>query len=354
MNHSFITTVGTSLLTNNKDDRPWAGRSKQDPLPSSGEMLHWLKSCDPARASAELNTLSKLEIQQGDSVVFLHSSTIEGELCAETLGAFARNRWEARTALKQVSGLDYQGGTQAARGLRALSSLLLESIREAESISNKPLLCATGGFKSEIAFCNLVGMLTSTDVYYIHELSQELVRLPPLPVREDISFFKQHEATIAWLEEEPRNRHEAHSRLSALPQLAELVDEAEDGNVYLNPAASLLYRYFVASNGGPMPTQWPTESNRLPRDKNQISSEEHHRPQGWESILDKLCRHPYVDTVRYCNFQAGGILHQRPPSAFIANYKRGEEAMGFLVETTATNAAQLERITNHIRRTILS
>lgn len=352
MNRAFITTVGTSVLSN-RDDRPWAGWTRGMALPTPEAASVWLRSSDVAKASAELNTLSKLGIAAGDWVVLLHSDTQEGEWCARVLATFIEERFEAESRLHKITGLGYQGGGNAARALRALSALLLESIREAERNALQPVLCATGGFKSEIAFCNLVGILTGTMVYYIHDQHQELVRLPPLPIREDAQFFKRYGETIAWLEEEPRSRRDAHARLAALPELADLVDEAEDGNVYLNPAASLLYRFFTETSGGPPAPPWPRESQLLPMDKNKVSREGHHRPHGWETIVQKLCDHPYVDSVRYTDFKSEEPIVPTPPSTLLINYRRGDGRMGLLVETTASNPPQLERVANHILRTIL-
>lgn len=351
MSRVFITTVGTSLLTN-RDNRPWAGWSREKPFPDLKEARLWLQTADPAAASAELNTLSKLSVEQGEGIFFLHSDTHEGEWCARALADFAERRWKSKPVLKKITGLHYAGGSWAAKGLRALSSLLLESIREAEQSGRTPILCATGGFKSEIAFSNLIGILTGTEVYYIHEQFRELVRLPALPVREDREFFTDHREIIEWLDEAPRTAAEAQSRLAAHPRLADLVDEASDGNIYLNPAADLLFRYFREFDPA-LPPAWPTESARLPKQKNQVSSQEHHRPEGWKTLLEKLCAHPYVDSVRYADFSPGQATILVPPSQIKINYKRGDDAMGLLVETTATSKPQLERIEKHIRKTIL-
>jgi hypothetical protein len=54
MSRQIICTVGTSLLTNKEDNRPWAGwnQRKPDPLPDAAEVRRWLADADPVKASA--------------------------------------------------------------------------------------------------------------------------------------------------------------------------------------------------------------------------------------------------------------------------------------------------------------
>ena len=62
----LITTVGTSLLTN-RDERPWewSFRKKTD-LPDTGIVDKWLVTADPAKVSAEMNTLHRRSIGETD------------------------------------------------------------------------------------------------------------------------------------------------------------------------------------------------------------------------------------------------------------------------------------------------
>jgi len=347
MNTAYITTVGTSLLTN-RDERPWAGWNSQMELPQATRVSEWLKEADPKIACAELNTLSQLAPDETDSIVFLHSDTAEGEFCAQMLLTEAGRRWGSKCTLNKIASLDYRGGKQSSQGLRSLAGLLLKHHREATEQGQIVKFCATGGFKSEIAFSNLIGVFTGSEVLYIHEQFRELVRLPALPIGEDRTFIKENEEFFYWIEKDIRSCNEAQSWLAANPRLEDLVDYDEE-NVYLNPAALMLFRLYQEE----IPIPWPQESMRLPRDKDRISGMSHHRPKGWESIVYKLCSHPYVDAVRYTDYKPGKSIEELDTKTFRVNYRKSGEGMGMLIETTSTTVAQLRRIVTHIERVIL-
>ena len=348
MNTTYITTVGTSLLTN-LDERPWAGWNATIELPVPANVNDWLKCVDPKIACAELNTLAHLGPDGTDSIVFLHSDTAEGGFCARMLMTEAGRRWDVKCSLDKIIRLDYRGGKESAQGLRSLTALLVKHHREATGKGQMVKLCATGGFKSEIAFTNLIGILMGSEVFYIHEQFRELVRLPALPIAEDAKFIKENEEFLHWIEEDVITRDDAQSWLSANPRLEDLVDYDEK-NVYLNPAAHMLFVLYQ----GQTPVPWPPESKRLPRDKDGISGISHHRPKGWELIVEKLCKHPYVDFVRYADYKPGKTIEELDEKTLRLNYENSGERMGLLIETTSTVVTQLRRIVTHIERTILS
>ncbi len=89
MPRHIVCTVGTSLLTN-RDGRLWGGWSPQSkaPLPAAHEVDAWLRSADKTSARAEINTLERLDLDQEDLLVLLHSDTPEGRFCAERIRTF--------------------------------------------------------------------------------------------------------------------------------------------------------------------------------------------------------------------------------------------------------------------------
>jgi hypothetical protein len=86
MPRQILCTVGTSLLTN-LDDRPWAGWNPRtlNPLPDAESVDRWLRTADTMVASAETNTLARLDVAEADILVLMHSDTPEGRFCAEHL-----------------------------------------------------------------------------------------------------------------------------------------------------------------------------------------------------------------------------------------------------------------------------
>lgn len=155
MPREIICTVGTSLLTN-RDDRPWSGwnPAKKDPLPDAAEVDAWLRQADLVKASAETNTLRLLELDETDTLSLLHSDTPEGRFCAERLAELYREAIR-EVHLEKIGQLGY-AARNFSRGLKALVDVVLKRVHAAGERGRLPVFCATGGFKAEIAFMNLM------------------------------------------------------------------------------------------------------------------------------------------------------------------------------------------------------
>jgi hypothetical protein len=205
------------------------------------------------------------------------------------------------------------------------------------------VLCATGGFKAEIAFLNLLGALLEIEVVYIHEQHRELVRLPRLPLTWDTEFVARHQDFFSWIDDGPRPSRDVESWLKGRPELRPLVEDGEDGNTYLTAAGDLLFKAArERSENGPR-ANWPEADARPPNEKNKVSSVEHHRPPGWERFVERLCAISYVGLVRYDAAAHGGkrvkILDAN--SGVIGlRFGPADNALPLRIETTARGEAQ--------------
>jgi len=174
---TFLTTVGTSLLGN-------ARRSLDPAQPAAvadQQLSNYLSHADPTKASAETNSLSRL-LHEGDRVVFLHSQTDEGRQCAEALQRHFDGQRDYTATLVGVPDLTYAESRFKMRGLRSLVATLISLIRKERASGREVLVNATGGFKAEIAYATLVGLLFDVPVYYIHEAFQDIIEMPPTPI----------------------------------------------------------------------------------------------------------------------------------------------------------------------------
>ncbi len=239
----LITTVGTSLLTN-RDDRPWSGWNGRDggPLPNATDVDQWLERADPVKVSAETNTLQAIEVRDADHVRFLHSDTPEGRFCSDRLLRF----YSEVVKCHQVDAcpLTSLGSTHpsfAQKGLKVLVDKAIAAVHHARRASLEAVFCATGGFKAEIAFLNLMGALLEVEVNYIHEQFREIVCLPRLPLVWDADWVLQRQDFFEWVDDEPRLGSEVESWLKADPELRPLIEDAPDGCSYLNAAGRLLF-----------------------------------------------------------------------------------------------------------------
>lgn len=235
---TIITTVGTSLLTNAQRDL----RLPQEKLPDPTELAQYLRRTPPEKASAETNSLSRL-LQKGDHVIFLRSQTEEGQRCAEALARHYENQGHPSHVV-EVPDLTYTESRFKMRGLRSLVATLIEHIRKEQGKGRQVLINATGGFKAEIAYATLVGLLFDVPVYYIHEAFRDIIEMPPTPIGWDYSLLADHEEFFEWISTDLRETREVDARLRGLPEEVRLLLVEEEGYTLLSPAGEAFYEAY--------------------------------------------------------------------------------------------------------------
>jgi len=340
-----------SLVTN-RDDRTWAGWNPPtpDPLPGAADVESWLRTADLAKAGAGTNTLRALELSEVDALALLHSDTSEGRFCAEALGGLYRARCRD-VSLEQIGHLGY-GAAVFTTGLKSLVDVTLRLVQRGREQGRQALLCATGGFKAEIAFLNLLGALLEIEVVYIHELHRELVRLPRLPLTWDAEFVARHEQFFTWIDEEPRRSGDVESWLKGRPELRSLVEDDGDGHTLLTAAGDLLFKAARERLGAGPSATWPEADPRPPDEKNQVSSTEHHRPGGWERFVARLCAIDCVTAVRYDAGAHGGPQVKIMDGAHgVIGVRFGDPGgeLPLRIETTACSEGQTRLVANYLR-----
>ena len=236
---TLIVTVGTSALFNARThfhlDRAAAVTLEQ--------LREFLRVADPIKASAESNSLSRL-LREDDRLIFLHSHTPEGELCAQALAEHYA-KLGSRTQLVEIGDLAYSDKSFKSRGLRALVSQLCDLIIKERREDREVAINATGGFKAEIAYATLIGLVFDVPVFYIHEAFRDIIEMPPTPIGWDYSLLANHQEFFEWIDAEPRAANEVETRVKALPERARmLLQEEDDGCVYLSPAGEAFFAAF--------------------------------------------------------------------------------------------------------------
>jgi len=229
---TIINTVGTSLFTN-------AARDMGREAPSEKEMERYLKETDPERASAETNAITRL-YREGDRLVFLHSHTERGRACATVLLRHYR-RQGIDCDLEAIADLTYEESRFKMRGLRALVNTMIDIILQERRRNRGVILNATGGFKAEIAYATMIGLLFDIPVYYIHEAFRDIVEMPPTPVSWDYSLLSDYEDFFAWIDADLRETREVDARLRDLPAEARMLLVEEEGFTMLSPAGEVFY-----------------------------------------------------------------------------------------------------------------
>jgi len=178
---AIITTVGTSLLANFLRD-PGSGaplepcRTKSSV--SADDLKNYLRTTPPSDASAETNGLTKLMAGARDSLYFLSSDTDDGKKCAEALSSwYTEAGYSSRVLI--IEGLHNDIESFKIKGLYNLIQTVADLI---EQHMGDAVINATGGYKAEIAYATLLGILFHVDVYYIHEEFRDIIELPVLPI----------------------------------------------------------------------------------------------------------------------------------------------------------------------------
>ncbi|MEN3185045.1 MAG: putative CRISPR-associated protein [Atribacterota bacterium] len=229
---TVISTVGTSLL-----------RSFEKSSLNFVTLLTFVNTADPRKACAETNALSRL-LQEGDRLIFLHSDTEEGKLCAGVLAQhYAQNGYE--TIVDCIRYLSYREAHFRLRGLRSLVGKLADLIERERTIHKREVIInATGGFKAEGVYATLVGLLFNVPVWYIHEMFQEVVKMPVLPVDWNYAVIAEHEDFLRFVSEELRSKQEVRRFFPTIPESIASMLEEEDNFVLLSPAGEAVFRAY--------------------------------------------------------------------------------------------------------------
>jgi putative CRISPR-associated protein (TIGR02619 family) len=352
MKRTILTTVGTSLLTNRNDDRPWKGWSFKQPSPEASAVDAWLRQADPVAASAEMHTWFRLGLFDAEDkdkidVILIHSQTTDGQFCAERLVSVAlAHGLTARR--KQVDELTYADGQTFNRGLRQLARVVGEEIKTARA-SGTVELAATGGFKAEIAVANLVGALSDTPVHYIYEQFTSLITIDPIPValrtdwlgsgagRKLLEAFESADDVI------PVKSIE--SLLKQDERLLTLV-EIDDGHAALNLMGEMALRLLETPHD-----TWPPATDIAPEAKKRLESASHYRPRGWQQIVDTIASSRYVTSIRYEGSASGGCLKEAPDDeADLIHRIEGSPALTLRISTTATTGGQRRLVQQLLRK----
>ena len=237
---TVLTTVGISLLLNAKRHH------KLSPDESLGEsqLANYLRHEEAEEVSAETNALHRLGVSGDDHIVFLHSETPESTRCATFLSRHYTDTVDSATT-RPIPDLSYDQKEFKQRGLRSLVSTLAELIAEAEEAEREVIINATGGFKAEIAFATLVGLLFDVPVYYIHEQFRDIVEMPVLPISWNYSLLHDHRDFFEEIFLDGLSIEEANQWLKGRPsELRSLLGE-EDGNMKLSPAGKAVYTAYL-------------------------------------------------------------------------------------------------------------
>ncbi|MFQ6075744.1 MAG: putative CRISPR-associated protein [Candidatus Bathyarchaeia archaeon] len=191
MKYVHIVTVGASLASNYEREK----KGQRRPEAELEEMLNRMHAAEKAlyrkdlqrfltekdragkivETCAELNGLSRY-FDETSLVYLIHTDTELGRCCAGALKDHLEGRGLQVAEPIEVEGL--HGPETFQRGLANLVGRIANILTQHEDVR----ICATGGFKPEVALASVLGFIAQAPVYYIHESFRREVHIPSLPV----------------------------------------------------------------------------------------------------------------------------------------------------------------------------
>jgi CRISPR-associated protein (Cas_APE2256) len=114
-----------------------------------------------------------------------------------------------------IPHLTYTENRFKMRGLRSLVATLIDLIHRERQQGREVSINATGGFKAEIAYATLVGLLFDVPVYYIHEAFRDIIEMPPTPIGWDYTLLADYEEFFTWVHADLRPTAEVQESANA-------------------------------------------------------------------------------------------------------------------------------------------
>jgi putative CRISPR-associated protein (TIGR02619 family) len=198
----------------------------------------WLHDkVDTNTASAETKGIAKAPPPANGTVrlYFLATKSPACEACARALVEFYRGK--DRYDVKEPVLLTKLSQEYFDEGLKELVNRIAAIIGEERLLGNDVIINATGGYKPEVAYATLTGILQGVRAFYIYEAFDKTVELPPLPVSFDLNVWHRHAAQV-------RLRQEG-----VTVPLPYLLEDLFQGNK-LKPIGEVLWNAYQSSISG--------------------------------------------------------------------------------------------------------
>jgi putative CRISPR-associated protein (TIGR02619 family) len=224
-----ISTVGTSVLTNqidrDIDENGCYERLQQTANYTDNEIQHYpeieqiiseLKeraeqelssnNTDKIRkASAELNGIYGLyneQIEQGipDMHLLVTTDTAQGQIATEIVESFLKRKGLTNISTHAQRGLSTASSDIFVEGMAKLFPSMQETIKTWQKSKYTICFNLVGGFKPLQGYFNTIGMFYADEIIYVFEGSNQLIKIPKLPVKVDVSEIEPYEVQLAMME----------------------------------------------------------------------------------------------------------------------------------------------------------
>jgi putative CRISPR-associated protein (TIGR02619 family) len=338
----IVTTTGTSLLTNTA-----RALNKKNADVTDDELRHYFEQVGAEKASAETNSLPKIATPD-DAVVMLYTATPEGERCAKQIESYLKSKDWRNLRLRKLQ-LEQNEAQFERKGLRNLVDTIIDEINKAQRERHEVIINATGGFKAEIAYTTMVGMIFQVPVKYIYQDFEKPITFPVLPITWNLDLLIEYDRFFGWLDEEPRTQSEVEQRLKAVSsddrgRIQQLLSPPDSEQyIYLSPAGDILWKRLRQVREVVVEEPPPSERKASEKLSTSLQDKKHHFPRGTKEFAERVAALPAVEEIIGGNFENTTLKRVKSVSddgVIRVLWADNEKAANLTIRTTALGQAQ--------------
>ncbi len=345
---TILTTTGISLYSNTKRKEN-TERKEKEKEPTDAQMRQYLRT-NPTLASSESNSLLRMATKD-DHLVLLHTRTQQAIKCVELLRNYFQNEGYKHVRLVPLEFQDDPKHIETT-GLRNLINTLIKEIRTAKKAPSEAqrdvVINATAGFKAQVVYSTMIGMIYRVPIKYIYEDFKSVVTFNPIAVDWDTSLFLNHEDFFRWIKAQSRTYKEVqqylrnrddHQRIEAL-----LTPPDADNHVFLSYMGEVLdCQLQDEREEAALIKSLPSAGVKNISDKiaTSIQNKNHHLPKGSVEACYKVASLDYVREITGGFFEPTTRTDVKlaslasPNGDILLLWADNEKAARFTISTTA-------------------
>lgn len=187
--NAVITIMGTSVITNYL-------RNKNHEKYSQEDLFNYIDE----KESAETETIKKLikqnKISINDCFYLITTDTPKGKIASNVIKQYLQDKLNINyVEINFIRHLTEEAAEIQSKGITNFIDIVTNIINEHKDAC----IVATGGFKVEMSFATLIGLIYSKPIFYIHEMFSTIIETPQLPFVPDFSEYKIYRDDIDFL-----------------------------------------------------------------------------------------------------------------------------------------------------------
>ena len=230
VNRVIVSTVGTSLLTNQIDrnretEKTWYSLLREsanlrdseikdekvrqiirDLRQRASQKLQTVEVQTVRRLSAELNGICGIyhdNLTQGkqDTHILVATDTEQGKVTAEVVQNYLVDQGITNVSVYIPTGLSTANTTVFTEGIDELITWFKQTLSGHRQQKSRIYFNLVGGFKSLQGYLNTIGMFYADEIVYIFEgAGSELITIPRLPIKVDTDALRNYVKALAMLD----------------------------------------------------------------------------------------------------------------------------------------------------------